>query len=331
MTTSSNFFLSLLETMQREPGRVCIQLSESVSITYGEVNDRSAKLANRLTALGLQIGDRVTAQVHKHEEVIILYLACLRGGFVFHPLNTAYILAELDYFVQDAKPALVVCDPSRYEGTKSLCNKYQVEHLLTLDHRGEGTLVDSLEKFSSVHSVVDRQSDDTAILIYTSGTTGKPKGAMISHQNIHSNVISLNRIWGFSSSDVLLHVLPLFHVHGLCVALHCAMLSSSRMIFCRKFVVERTVELIPSASVLMGVPTVYSRLLKDERLTPELCGNTRLFISGSAPLQPEIFDAFNERTGHRILERYGMTEAGMIASNPLAGNRVRWDGRTSVT
>lgn len=319
---NDNFFLNLKRQMKRGAKRAFLDSLDGESLSYADADRLSAQLANKLSASGLLPGDRVTAQIHKSESAVILYLACLRGGFVFHPLNTAYVLDELEHFLRDAKPSLLVCDPAKAEAAKALAERCGVRQSLTVDENGNGTLTDALDEFSRNHSVAQRRADDTAILIYTSGTTGKPKGAMITHENIRSNAYSLNQVWGWKRSDVLLHVLPLFHVHGLCVALHCAMVNASKIIFRKRFSASETVSLIPEASVLMGVPTIYARLLECERLNMETCQQFRLFISGSAPLRPETFDAFEKRTGHRILERYGMTEAGMIASNPLAGERI---------
>ena len=319
---NANFYSILQHQMVNSADGIFLELPDRASITYGQANRLSAQLANRLTKVGLERGDRVTAQIEKSPEAVILYLACLRAGIIFHPLNTAYTTSELEHFLQDAKPLLVVCDPAKYEETVQLANRCQVKHVHTLDENGDGSLWSDVSSCSDQFEVAHQNPGDTALLIYTSGTTGKPKGAMITHHNLSSNAASLVKIWSWSSSDVLLHVLPLFHVHGLCVGLHCPMLLASRILFQPRFSVTETISLIARASVMMAVPTIYTRLLSHPQLTRELCSSFRLFISGSAPLLPRTFEKFEQRTGHRILERYGMSEAQMIASNPLLGERI---------
>ena len=308
--------------MHESSDRVFLDLPDLTSVTYGEADSLSAQLANRLTELALQPGDRVTAQVEKSVQCLILYLACLRAGFIFHPLNTAYTATELEHFFTDAEPALVVCSPSRFDETESLAKQHGINHVLTLDADGSGSLWSNISSYSREFPVAHQEPDDIALLVYTSGTTGKPKGAMITHKNIATNANALTQTWNWKQQDVLVHVLPLFHIHGLCISLHCAMTYASRVIFRSKFSLTETLSLIPQCSVFMAVPTIYTRLLTDQRLGPELCSKTRLFISGSAPLLPETFAEFEQRTGHRILERYGMTETAMMASNPLHGERI---------
>ncbi len=322
MTINGNFFIDLLRRMERGSEKTFLECSDSIRVSYADANHRSAQIANKLSSLGIGKGCRLTAQVGKSKEAVLLYLACLRSGIIYHPLNIAYPLAELRHFLDDAQPAALVCGPEQLQELRPLASDCGVEHLLTLDQHGNGSLMDSIDNFSAECPVAKQRDDATAVLIYTSGTTGKPKGAMITHENIRSNAHGLCEIWNFQSSDVLMHVLPLFHVHGLFVALHCAMLNNSRILFHQKFSAKKTVEQLPKASVLMGVPTIYSRILQQDALDRNQCKNFRLFISGSAPLRPETFHAFEKRTGHRILERYGMTEAGMIASNPLSGERI---------
>ena len=322
MQNNENLFCMFEQQMLDAPDRVLLKLHDSRQITYGEANALSARLANKLNDLGLQPGDRVTAQVEKSHQAVLLYLACLRAGIVFHPLNTAYTLNELDHFIQDAQPTLFVCGSTRAIEAQDVVEKTAVNSILTLDADGSGSLWDNISTFGDSFETIHRTKDETALLIYTSGTTGKPKGAMITHQNVSSNARSLISSWDWRLQDVLLHVLPLFHVHGLCVGLHLPMALGSKIVFQPRFSVERTIGLIPQSTVMMAVPTIYTRLLSDPRLNQILCEGMRLFISGSAPLLPETFMQFEQRTGHEILERYGMTEAQMITSNPLRGERI---------
>ena len=299
--------------------QVFLELDDQSSISYRQADLLSAQLANQLACWGIRSGDRITVQVEKSPQVILLYLACLRAGIVFHPLNTAYTLHELEYFLNDARPSLLVCDPSKQNEVETLAHECQVTNVVTLDPSGKGTMVEGLDKFDSHFSTVEQNGDDTALLVYTSGTTGKPKGAMITHKNLEFNAKAMVDVWLWKHEDVLLHVLPLFHVHGLCFALHCPMMLGSRIIFQSKFSVDQTIQKIPTASAIMAVPTVYTRLLSRCDFDRNLCQNMRIFISGSAPLQAETFTDFRQRTGHRIVERYGMTEAQIITSNSLDG------------
>ena len=319
---NGNFYCALQEQMHQHPDNVFLDSLDGTPTSYGEANELSARLANKLVDLGVKPGDRLCAQVHKSTAVVTLYLACLRAGILYLPLNTAYTLYELRHFLEDAEPSVVVCDPERHDEVQTLGNECGVKTVLTLDRDGTGTLNHQLDSYSSQHTVVFRKDSDTAILIYTSGTTGKPKGAKITHGNIQTNSRVLNELWEWREEDVLLHVLPLFHVHGLFNALHVPMLKASRVIFRKEFSVDETIELIPHASVLMAVPTIYSRLVAHSGLNKRLCKDFRIFISGSAPLLPQTFDEFERKTGHRILERYGMSEAAMITSNPLRGERI---------
>ncbi len=308
--------------MQQTPNSVFLELQDGTALTYQDANVLSARLANRLESIGLLAGDRVTCQCEKSYRVVILYLACLRAGLVFHPLNSAYTLSELEYFLIDAEPSLIVCESDQFSATKELANRVGISQIMTLDLESEDSVWVGLERFADEFDPVFRKKDDLALLIYTSGTTGKPKGAMITQENISSNTASLVDIWHWRSDDVLLHVLPLFHVHGLCVGLHCPMLRGSCILFHDKFSVQNSLSQISNATIMMAVPTIYTRLLSQPELTRSLCQSIRLFISGSAPLLPETFAEFEQRTGLRILERYGMTEAQMITSNPVDGARV---------
>ena len=292
------------------------------SITYREADARAAQMASTFAATGAKPGDRVLFQVEKSFENVAAYLGALRGGFVYVPLNTAYTDEEVAYFLCDAKPSIFVCDPARASALEPLARKAGVQTVFTLDGAGAGSLKDDDDDAQPVENIQPRHPDDLAAILYTSGTTGRSKGAMLSHRALQSNALTLNALWGFSEKDVLLHALPIFHIHGLFVALHTAMLSGSEILFLPKFDIGDIRKAIERASVVMGVPTFYTRLLNERRFGRGSAQHMRLFISGSAPLTEATFNAFEERTGHKILERYGMSEAGMIASNPLEGARV---------
>jgi len=316
----TNLYELIQRRAQAAPQRVAIETTDGARLTYGGLDQRCAKLAARLARLGVGPGDRVAAQVEKSVANLLLYLACLRRGAVYLPLNTAYTLPELDYFFGDAAPALIACDPARRAAIESLSGARDAR-LATLDGAGQGDLVDGLDDEPPEPSVAPAGDDDLAALLYTSGTTGRSKGAMLTHRNLASNALTLVDAWGFSAEDVLLHVLPLYHVHGLFVACNTALLAGARLLFLPRFDAEEVLELLPRASVLMGVPTHYTRLLAKDGLSAACCANVRLLVSGSAPLLEDTFRQFEARTGQRILERYGMTETGMNTSNPLYGER----------
>ncbi len=300
------------------PAAPCIvDPNGQVRCTYADMFRESARMAAALGRLGLTKGDRVAVQVEKSPEALVLYLACVRAGLIYLPLNTAYGENELAHFVSDAEPALIVCDPSGRKTFQELSNGV----VLTLDADGHGEFMTAIDGAPEEHLVVDCDDDDVASILYTSGTTGKPKGAMITHGNLISNGETLRAAWGFTSDDVLLHGLPIFHVHGLFVAANLALLSGAAMIYLAGFKAEEVIGLLPRATVYMGVPTHYTRMLGETTLDAQACANMRLFTSGSAPLLPATFGAWEERTGHTILERYGMTETGMNTSNPLDGAR----------
>lgn len=290
-------------------------------LTYGELQDRSARYANLLASLGVSQGDRVAVQAAKSLNMLMLYLGCLRVGAVFLPLNTAYTSGELEYFLGDAAPKLFVCDPSDEANLKVLASAAGVPHVATLDHAGKGSLEDGAARLSADFDTVDVGDDDIAAILYTSGTTGRSKGAMLSHGNLASNCFTLQDYWRFDASDTLLHTLPIFHTHGLFVATNVVLAAGAQMIFLPSFDAGQVIEALPRATVMMGVPTFYIRLLKETRFTRELVSHMRLFVSGSAPLSADIHRAFREHTGHVILERYGMTETNMNTSNPYEGER----------
>jgi malonyl-CoA/methylmalonyl-CoA synthetase len=292
-------------------------------LMYGALDRATGQMQSQLMKLGVEPGDRVMVQVDKSYEAVLLYLACLRAGAVYIPLNTAYTAAEVEYFMADATPRLFVCTPCGHDNLIPVAKGAGVPHLLTLDRDGNGTFLLGLASLDANPAVVDRRGDDLAAILYTSGTTGRSKGAMLSHYNLASNAEVLHEYWQWQDGrDVLLHGLPVFHVHGLFVALHCALLGTSPVHFLPRFDIDTVMEYLPESTVMMGVPTFYTRLLDAQAFNAGLCHGMRLFISGSAPLLAQTHRAFEVRTGHRILERYGMTETGMIASNPYDGERI---------
>ena len=290
--------------------------------SYFDLDQDTGRIAAVLTGLGLEPGDTVAAQVEKSPEALLLYLAVLRAGLVFLPLNPAYQRNELQYFLADAEPRAVVCGPHQRELLRELGAPHGAEHFLTMNECGQGTLMDACHSIEPQFATAHSEGDSTAVVLYTSGTTGRSKGALLTHRNLTTNALTLHDYWGFVESDVLLHALPIFHVHGLFVATHCVLLNGSAMLFHRKFDAMRVIADLPRTTLFMGVPTYYTRLLAEPSLNRDSCHNMRLFISGSAPLLAETFGAFRERTGHTILERYGMSETGMNTSNPLHGERI---------
>lgn len=317
-----NLYQRIFDAAASQRSAVAFRIPGLGERTHVQLHDAVGRCANVLSDAGVRPGDRVTVQVEKSFENVVLYLAVLRTGGVYMPLNTAYTSAELTYFLDDAEPRVLVCDPARLPDLEPLAVAANVAATLTLAADGSGTLTDLMGRASSHATIAARGGDDLAAIVYTSGTTGRSKGAMLSHGNLFANASTLRRIWGWQPGDVLLHALPIYHVHGLFVALHCAMLEPSPVLLLPRFDVDAVLVALPEASVLMGVPTFYVRLLGDPRFDSACCAHMRLFISGSAPLLPETFAAFEARTGMRILERYGMTEAGMITSNPLDGERI---------
>ena len=304
------------------PEACCFEKPDGERISYAAVDRDSGRMAGLLRSLGIAPGDRVMVQVEKSVEAVLLYLACLRVGAVYLPLNTAYTEREVEYFFEDAEPKLVVCSPTVEARMSAMMDGRFGARLHTLGGDADGSLMAAYADAPQDDRVAELSGDDLAAILYTSGTTGRSKGAMLSHDNLASNALALHRIWGWREGDVLIHALPIFHVHGLFVAIHCALLNGSPMLFLPRFDADAILERIPRATVLMGVPTFYTRLLERPELDRARCAGMRLFISGSAPLLTETFNAFERRTGMRILERYGMTEANMITSNPLEGERI---------
>jgi malonyl-CoA/methylmalonyl-CoA synthetase len=315
---NANLYALLRAHFPESAEQPCLLIPDGRVIRYEDLDATSARIAHGLTAVGCVRGDRVAVQVDKCWEALALYLACLRAGLVYLPLNTGYQKSELDYLFGDAAPSVIVCRPESAERVATLRPQATVLTLAT----GEGTLLDRADAQPREFETVVSQPDDLAALLYTSGTTGRPKGAMLSHRNLASNASVLVGCWGFTRGDVLLHALPIYHVHGLFVACHCVLLAGARMLWLARFDADAVRALLPRATVLMGVPTFYTRLLGLPDFGVDDCRSTRLFISGSAPLLPETFNDFRQRTGHTILERYGMTETGMNTSNPLDGERL---------
>ena len=296
-------------------------LESGGSVSYEQAAQGSARYASLLAGLGLEPGDRVAVQVEKSPEALLLYLGCLRAGLAYLPLNSAYQEGEVSYFLEDAEPRAVVAQPKSMPWLVPLSARLGIRHVFSLDEQGSGTLADAGRAAPAHFATVERAADDLAAILYTSGTTGRSKGAMLSHGNLASNAAVLHREWGFRPGDVLVHMLPLFHVHGLFVACHCVLMNGSAMRFHAKFDAPLAIAEFAASTVFMGVPTFYTRLLAEPGLTREACSRMRLFVSGSAPLLAETYTEFEARCGQRILERYGMTETGMLTSNPLAGER----------
>jgi len=320
MTVKGNLYTSYKEGFKNNLEGQFLYDDKGLNVTYRELDSETAKLANGLKELGLSEGDRVTVQVDKCIEMVYLYLACVRSNIIFHPLNPAYKEKELSYFLDDAKPSLFISNEETISSISDLSLEHSIDHLFVLNNDGSGNFSD-ISTSEDNYITVACSEDDIAALLYSSGTTGKPKGIMLSHGNISSNAESLVKAWGFQESDCLLHALPIYHVHGLFVALGCVFMTGSKLKWLESFDTDVVLKSIPECTVMMGVPTYYTRLLKRDLLDSKLTEGIRLFISGSAPLLEETFNEFNQRTNHQILERYGMTETNMNTSNPLKGNR----------
>jgi malonyl-CoA/methylmalonyl-CoA synthetase len=317
---NANLFSRLFDGLD-DPKRLAIETHDGGRISYGDLIARAGQMANVLVARGVKPGDRVAVQVEKSVANIVLYLATVRAGAVYLPLNTAYTLNELDYFIGDAEPSLVVCDPAKAEGLAPIAGKVKAK-IETLGPDGKGSLTEAADKASGEFTTVPRANDDLAAILYTSGTTGRSKGAMLSHDNLASNSLSLVGYWRFTDKDVLIHALPIYHTHGLFVATNVTLFARASMIFLPKLDPDLIIKLMARATVLMGVPTFYTRLLQNPALSHETTKHMRLFISGSAPLLAETHREWSARTGHAVLERYGMTETNMNTSNPYDGERV---------
>lgn len=324
---SENLFDIFQSGFQDRLQNCFLRANDGRNFTYGDLDRISAQYANVLTALGLKTGDRVVVQVEKSPECVFLYLACLRAGAVFLPLNPAYRADELDYFLEDAEPFIVVGDRKAMT-LQDLCASRNVPHFLTLGLDGRGTLADKSADAVPTYKTTPILKTDTAVILYSSGTTGRPKGVMLTHGNLAANAKALHQIWSFGPKDILLHALPIFHTHGLFVALNTVLLNGTEIVFHAKFDAKAVIADLSKVTVFMGVPTYYARLLAEKNFTKNSCSTVRLFLSGSAPLLDETFRDFEARTEQQIVERYGMTEAGIITSakvnQPRKAGDVGW-------
>lgn len=309
-------FPALVRARMLAPDATFIRGDDGRDFTYDDYWLLSGRIANALAHHSVGAGDRVAVQVAKSVEGLAIFLACARLGAIFLPLNTAYTPPEVDYFVRDAEPSLIICEPAKASVLSGMAKT-----VLTLDGQGGGSLAEALHSQPSAFADAKTSWDDGAALLYTSGTTGKSKGALLTHGNLASNAVTLVEVWDFGPRDVLIHALPIYHTHGLFTATNTVLLSGGSLLFRRKFDVDDVISLLPQATSLMGVPTFYTRLLSHEGLTRDCVKHMRLFISGSAPLLAETHRGFEENTGHAILERFGMTETSMNTSNPYRGER----------
>ena len=315
---NNNLFAALRAAFPQSLDAIAVETDNALTYSWRDLERATAMMANLLVSLKLPAGARVAVQVEKSVEAMMLYLATLRAGYVFLPLNTAYQSAEIEYFVGNAEPAVVVCSSKNFGWVSKIAFKAGTQNVFTLDDDRTGSLLERAAHCSDQHTIAVSQADDLAAILYTSGTTGRSKGAMLSHGNMLSNAQVLKDYWGWKPGDVLIHALPIFHVHGLFVALHGALLNGSKMIWLSRFDPKLVVKKLPEATVFMGVPTLYVRLLNEPGLDKHAVRNMRLFVAGSAPLLIETFSEWQEKTGHTILERYGMSETAMLTSNPYS-------------
>jgi malonyl-CoA/methylmalonyl-CoA synthetase len=326
---TGNLFGALRAAFPTDLDQIAIETADTapaLRYTWRDLDRATAMIANLFASLDLPPASRVAVQVEKSVEALMLYLAVLRAGHVYLPLNNAYQAAEIEYFIGNAEPAAVVCASKNFPWVSQIAFKAGTRHVFTLDDDRSGSLLDRAAQHGDRHAPVPRDGDDLAAILYTSGTTGRSKGAMLTHDNLLSNALVLKDCWGWTAGDVLIHALPIFHVHGLFVASHGALLNGSRMIWFQKFDPRAVIARLPEATVFMGVPTLYVRMLAERALTREACARMRLFVSGSAPLLLETFDDWRARSGHTILERYGMSETIMLTSNPYRPEDARRGG-----
>ncbi len=314
--SNHNLFCALRAAFPADLNAVAVETDDGLQYSWQDLDRATAMVANLLASLELPEGSRIAVQVEKSVEAMVLYLATLRAGCVFLPLNTAYQSAEIDYFIGNAEPAVVVCSSANFGWVSKIAFKAGTRHVFTLNDDRTGSLLDRAAHHSDQNTPVERQADDLAAILYTSGTTGRSKGAMLTHGNLLSNALTLKDYWGWKKNDVLIHALPIFHVHGLFVAIHGALINGSKMVWMSRFEPKRVIARMADATVFMGVPTLYVRMLAEPSLTQQAAKNMRLFIAGSAPLLIETFSEWQTRTGHTILERYGMSETAMLTSNP---------------
>jgi len=317
----NNLYNAFDNVLSKDLNKTLLVLQNGLKVSRESVIMQSARIANALKSLNAKPGDRISIQTEKITDSIALYLACLRGGFVYHPLNPAYTSSEVSYFFDDADPAIIICDPKNEEIYKTLFGVPKKIPILTLSNQNKGSLISRSKSQSTEYRTHACATDTLAALVYSSGTTGKPKGIMLSHNNLVSNTETLIKTWKLSEADCLIHTLPIFHVHGLFVAINSCLLTGGSMIFLPHFDPKTVIDCIPRATLMMGVPTYYTRLLKTGQLNRSKCKNMRLFISGSAPLSINTFNDFKQATNHEIVERYGMTETLMNTSNPVDGRR----------
>ena len=313
---NDNLFSALRAAFPQDLDAAAVETDTGLVYCWRDLERATAMIANLLASLRLPAGARIAVQVEKSVEAMLLYLATLRAGYVFLPLNTAYQSAEIEYFIGDAEPAVVVCSSRNFGWVSKIAFKAGTAHVFTLDEDRTGSLLERALHHSDQHQVASMAQDDLAAILYTSGTTGRSKGAMLTHGNLLSNAMVLKDYWGWRPGDVLIHALPIFHVHGLFVAIHGALINGSKLLWQAKFDPKRVIAAMPRATVFMGVPTLYVRMLAEPSLNREAVRNMRLFVAGSAPLLIETFTEWQERTGHTILERYGMSETAMLTSNP---------------
>ncbi len=322
MSDNENLFAHFYKNFPTDLSSPLLLTPEGQNISYTEADSAASKIANHLQDLGARKGDRISVLVEKSIENLFLYLGCLKSGLVYHPMNTGYQATEVSYMLEDAEPTIIICSKNQKSIVESLLPGKRAKAILTLEYDGTGTLMEGCSTYSENAAISICGPKDMAALLYSSGTTGKPKGIMLSHKNLSSNAKALSKAWGFSNEDRLLHALPIYHVHGLFIALGPVLLTGASMSWHTRFDVDSIMRTLIECTVMMGVPTYYTRLLDNATLTPKYCKNMRVFICGSAPLLPETFKEFEIRTGHTILERYGMTETGINSSNPLAGKRI---------
>ena len=327
MTDNQNLYVALRAAFPADLDATAIETCDSAVpryYTWRDIERASARIANLLASLELPAGARVAVQTEKSVEALLLYLAVLRAGYLYLPLNTAYQAGEIEYFIGNAEPSVVVCSGRNFPWLSPLAFKAGVQNVFTLNDDGSGSLLERAAQHSNEHAPAFRQADELAALLYTSGTTGRSKGAMLTHGNLLANARTLHAWWGWQASDVLIHALPIFHVHGLFVASHGALLAGAKMLWFSRFDPKACIAQMRRATVFMGVPTLYVRMLAEASLTRQACASMRAFVAGSAPLLPETFEAWRERTGHTIVERYGMSETVILTSNayhPQDGER----------
>ena len=316
---NDNLFAALRAAFPADLDAPAIETADSperLVYTWRDIDHATAMIANLLQSLALPAGARVAVQTEKSVEALMLYLGVLRAGYVYLPLNTAYQSSEIEYFIGNAEPSVVVCSGKNFGWVSKIAFQAGTQHVFTLNEDRTGTLLERAQHHGVQHEPAQRGADELAAILYTSGTTGRSKGAMLTHGNLLSNAQTLHAYWGWRADDVLIHALPIFHVHGLFVASNGALLAGAKMIWFSKFDPRAVAARLPEATVFMGVPTLYVRLLAEPAVNRDSCARMRLFLAGSAPLLIETFNEWRNRTGHTIVERYGMSETAMLTSNP---------------